>query len=305
MNQLTLTPYYACIVYLLFMASQSIFINYNYDPVGFENLLFRYIQLFGGLTGAIALSIQLFEWHLLTILVKFQSNCMFDQLHIQRGVYKQLENKALRKFKSICFVVLLLQSVSLIGLYALMIYRGVEDQIYIDLLVYRLFRLQDFAVYYGLLVAIITITVQLRQALKAYQYIQYTEHKQRIFAQSFGMFMFCFLNLSSEMLFVNRMFHLTLQQYEDSSLDDSINYILFLGPQLCACLIYVLFKIPEDCFHCFNRVPSITYSKFQYQLTKKGVLATPLPQNPNYEETEGTPTSSQQRRMVEQYGLDM
>ena len=71
MNQLTLTPYYACIVYLFFMASQSIFINYNYDPVGFENLLFRYIQLFGGLSGAIALSIQLFEWHLLTILVKF------------------------------------------------------------------------------------------------------------------------------------------------------------------------------------------------------------------------------------------
>jgi hypothetical protein len=53
------------------MASQSIFINYNYDPVGLENLLFRYIQLFGGLSGAIALSIQLFEWHLLTILVKF------------------------------------------------------------------------------------------------------------------------------------------------------------------------------------------------------------------------------------------
>lgn len=119
------------------------------------------------------------------------------------------------------------------------------------------------------------------------------------------MFMFCGLNLSSEILFVNRMFHLTLQQYFDSTLDDSINYILFLGPQLCACLIYVLFKIPEDCFHCFNRVPSITYSKYQYRLTKKGVLATPLPQNPNHEETMGTPSSSQQRRMMEQCGLDM
>ena len=57
MNKLTLTPYYTCIVYLLLMSSQSIFINFNYDPVGWENLLFRQIQLLGGFVGAFALSI--------------------------------------------------------------------------------------------------------------------------------------------------------------------------------------------------------------------------------------------------------
>ena len=57
MNKLTLTPYYTCIVYLLLMSSQSIFINFNYDPVGWQNLLFRYIQLFGGFVSAFALSI--------------------------------------------------------------------------------------------------------------------------------------------------------------------------------------------------------------------------------------------------------
>ena len=42
--------------------------------------------------------------------------------------------------------------------------------------------------------------------------------------------MFCNLNLASEMMFVNRMMNLTVQKYFDSSLDETINYILFLGP---------------------------------------------------------------------------
>ena len=70
-NKLTLAPYYSCIVYLFLMSSQSIFINYNHDPIGWENLLFRQIQLLCSFTGAFAISIQLFEWYILTLMVTF------------------------------------------------------------------------------------------------------------------------------------------------------------------------------------------------------------------------------------------
>lgn len=71
---------------------------------------------------------------------------------------------------------------------------------------------------------------RLSSTLKAYSYQGYIEHRKRIFAQWFGMFMFCSLNLSSEILFVNRIMHLTVEQYIDTSLDETINYILFIGP---------------------------------------------------------------------------
>ena len=149
--------------------------------------------------------------------------------------------------------------------------------------------------------AIIGIWWQLSSTLKARQYQSYIEHRRRIFAQGFGMFMFCNLNLASEIMFVNRMMNLTVQKYFDSSLDETINYILFLGPQLCACLIYVLFKIPEDCFHCFNRIPHIAYSQFQFPLVKRHYHPTPQPELPNQTESCGTPTSS----IAAMMGFDM
>lgn len=99
---------------------------------------------------------------------------------------------------------------SLVIIYILMIYSFGSDQIYTDLVIYRVFRVQDFTVYYGLLIAIVVIWCRLSSTLKAYSYQSYTEHRKRIFAQGCGMFLFCGLNLASEIMFVNRMMHLTV-----------------------------------------------------------------------------------------------
>ena len=53
-----------------------------------------------------------------------------------------------------------------------------------------------------------------------------------------------------------------IKEYDDSTLEDPINYAFFMGPSMLAVLVYVLFKRPEDCFHYFNRIPFVVYSKY-------------------------------------------
>jgi hypothetical protein len=76
------------------------------------------------------------------------------------------------------------------------------------------------------------------------------------------MVLFCLINFLSELLFVNKLFSLTQKEYDDSTLEDPINYAFFMGPSMLAVLVYVLFKRPEDCFHYFNRIPFVVYSKY-------------------------------------------
>jgi hypothetical protein len=59
---------------------------------------------------------------------------------------------------------------SLLIIYILMRYTFGSDQIYTDLVIYRVFRVQDFSVYYGLLLAIMVIWWRLSSTLKSYSY---------------------------------------------------------------------------------------------------------------------------------------
>ena len=55
---------------------------------------------------------------------------------------------------------------------------------------------------------------------------------------------------------------MTLSYYTNARLNDGDTFWLILFPELIACLVFVLSKNNEDCFHCFNRIKGVAYSMF-------------------------------------------
>jgi hypothetical protein len=86
-NRLTLVPFKLCIVYLMMSACQCLFAFHIPAPSSWLNLLFRYIQMLGSLSGALVIQVQLLEWWLLRGLVEFQSKIDITQLQIAQSQY--------------------------------------------------------------------------------------------------------------------------------------------------------------------------------------------------------------------------
>ena len=60
----------------------------------------------------------------------------------------------------------------------------------------------------------------------------------------------------------------SIREWKQEKLSDADTYWFYMYPELLACFIFVISKQPEDCFHCFNRVQHITYSRFQLKRKK-------------------------------------
>jgi hypothetical protein len=104
------------------------------------------------------------------------------------------------------------------------------------------------------------VWVYLLHALRRYQYVYYLDHFVKINAQFTTMILFSILSLQYDIVIVFN--PIVEEEYFGRGLDDKYRYMRLLLPELFACFLYVITKIPEDCFNCFNRQHRVAYSAF-------------------------------------------
>lgn len=130
------------------------------------------------MTGAGLISLQLLEWHLLAKMVQFQATCEIGLLVVRKDSYLVLEQVTVKRFTQFCCAAIILDCVSLVMIYASekQLQGSSHNSDRLNLTVYQTFRVQDFIVYYVLLVAIFIVCLRLRRTLKENQNSLYLDN---------------------------------------------------------------------------------------------------------------------------------
>ena len=92
--------------------------------------------------------------------------------------------------------------------------------------------MQDFIVYYVLLVAIFIVCLRLRQTLKDNQNSLYLDNWKDLWLQALGILLFCSINFVAELLFIVSSLagKTPVQQHKSTRLDDPVHFVQLQAP---------------------------------------------------------------------------
>ena len=197
--------------------------------------------------------IQLQEWHIIAILVKFQSSMPGNLLDVKKEEFQIKEKRVAFLVKVAAIFIGLYNLTKLIVASSTLLFCGhcqLSKEYVLNVFLYCDICLMSLTFAYFLYV----FTILIKQTYSRYRY-EFNEHR------SFFIVYGCSMLLSFPIVLTNMIYwQIAFQLFQSSRLAFYASFLSFSTPTA----VIALAKPNEDCLDCFNRCSPWRYSSFQY-----------------------------------------